>query len=78
MPDKPHPMLDLRAFRRREDRLLVIIIVAFLVLVGGVAIGLVYGWQTAAYGGACLLVGGGLFGLIWLILVLVERWSKGD
>ena len=75
MPDKPRSLLDLRAFRRQEDRRLVLVIVLFLVIVGGVAIGLVYGWSLAASGVLCLLGGAALFGLLWLILSLVERWA---
>jgi hypothetical protein len=74
MPNKPRPILDLRAWRRREDRRLVLVIMLFLVIIGGIAIGIVYGWGTAATGAMCLLVGAGLFGLLWLILVLIERW----
>ncbi len=78
MPNRSHPISDLRAFWRREDRRLVLVIVIFVILVGGAAIGLVYGWQTAAYGAVCLLGGAGLFGLLWLILSLVERWAGRD
>ncbi len=67
-------MTDLRAFRRREDRRLVFVIMAFLVVVGGLAIGVVYGWTTAGTGVICLVVGAGAFGLLWLILSLIERW----
>jgi len=44
VPNKPRPLLDLRAWQRQEDRRLIITIVLFLVIVGGVTIGLVYGW----------------------------------
>jgi hypothetical protein len=74
MPRKLRPVDDLRAFRRREDRRLVFVIMAFLVVVGGTAIGVVYGWGTAATGAICLVVGAGIIGLLWLILSLVERW----
>lgn len=74
MPDKPRSILDLRAWQRREDRRLMIVIVLFLVVVGGVAIGLVYGPGIAMTGALCLLAGAGLLGLLWLILSLVERW----
>jgi hypothetical protein len=74
MPDRPRPLLDLRAFRRREDRRLAFVIIAFLVVVGGLTIGVVYGWATAATGVICLAVGAGIFGFLWLILSLIERW----
>jgi hypothetical protein len=74
MPDKPRPTLNLRLLQRREDRRLAMVIAIFVVTVGGAAIGLVYGWSTAAWGGICLLAGAGMFGLLWLILSLIERW----
>ena len=70
-----HPPTDMRALRRREDRRLVVVVMAFLVFVGGVAIGIVYGWQTAVLGAVCLLGGATVIGLLWLILSLVERWA---
>jgi hypothetical protein len=74
MPNRLRPVIDLRAFRRREDRRLVFVIMAFLVVVGGLAIGVVYGWTTAGTGVICLVVGAAVFGSLWLILSLIERW----
>ena len=74
MPNRQRSVLDLRAFRRREDRRLVFVIMAFLVVVGGLAIGVVYGWGTAGTGVICLVVGAAVFGSLWLILSLIERW----
>jgi hypothetical protein len=74
MPGKLRSVTDLRAFRRREDRRLMLVIMAFLVVVGGATIGVVYGWQTAMTGAVCLLGGAAVIGLLWLILFLVERW----
>jgi len=74
MPNRQRSVLDLRAFRRREDRRLVFVIMAFLVVVGGLAIGVVYGWGTAGTGVICLVVGAAVFGFLWLILSLIERW----
>jgi fucose permease len=74
MPDKPRRVDDLRAYLRREDRRLVFVIMAFLVVVGGAAISIVYGWTTATTGILCLAAGAGIIGLLWLILTLIERW----
>ena len=74
MPRRPRPVIDLRMFRRREDRRLVLVIMAFLIVVGGLAIGVVYGWSTAGTGVICLVVGAAVFGSLWLILSLIERW----
>ena len=75
MSDRSHPQTDVRALRRREDRQLVIVVMTFLVVVGGAAIGLVYGWQTAVLSAVWLLGGAAVIGLLWLILSLVERWA---
>jgi hypothetical protein len=74
MPNRLRSVTDLRALRRREDRRLVFVIMAFLVVVGGLAIGVVYGWGTAGTGVICLVVGAAVFGSLWLILSLIERW----
>jgi len=61
--------------RRRTDRNLAQAVVIMLVGVGGGAIALVYGPGAAAVGVVCLLFGAGLFGLLWLILTLLEQWA---
>ena len=66
---------DPRTQRRREQRRLFWIVIGFLVVGGTIAIALVYGLPDAAQGLACLLVGAGLLGLLWLILGLLERWA---
>jgi uncharacterized membrane protein YphA (DoxX/SURF4 family) len=67
---------DLRARRRGEQRRLFWIVAAFLVVVGGITIALVYGPPAAALGLVCLLAGAGLLGLLWLILLLIERLAE--
>jgi len=78
MPNHSRSLLDLRAWRRREDRRLILIIILFLVAVGGVVIGLVYGWGTALTSVLCLAIGAAILGLLWLILLLVERWVERE
>lgn len=48
----------------------------FLVLlaVGGTLVWLLYGRAAALTMAGCLLATGGLAGLLWLILALLERW----
>lgn len=72
------PPTDLRAHRRRTDRDLALAVVIFLVGVGGAAIALVYGAGAAVLGLTCLLFGAGLFGFLWLILTLMERWADRE
>ncbi len=69
---------DYRAYRRRTDRNLALAVVIFLVGVGGALIALIYGGGAAILGGACLLFGAGVFGLVWGILTLMERWTKEE
>ncbi len=74
--DIKRPPTDYRRERRRTDRNLALAVVIFLVGVGGTLIALIYGGGAAALGLVCLLAGAGLFGLLWLILTLMERWAK--
>jgi len=65
---------DLRAERARAERHLALAVVVFLLGVGTLAIALTYGNRAAILGALCLLVGVLLFGLLWGILTLLERW----
>jgi len=76
MKDSPGEPTDLRAQRRREQRRLFWIVAAFLVVGGGITIALVYGLPAAALGLGCLLAGAGILGLLWLILLLIERLAQ--
>jgi hypothetical protein len=67
---------DLRAQRRREQRRLFWIVAAFLIVVGSITIALVYGPPAAALGLVCLLGGACILGLLWLILLLIERLAE--
>ena len=67
---------DLRGQRRREQRRLLWAVIAFLVVGGTVTIALVYGVPAAALGLVCLLAGAGILGLLWLIMLLIERLAK--
>jgi hypothetical protein len=71
-----HPPTDTRAERRRLDRNLAWAVVIFLVGVGGIAIALTYGRTAVILGVTCLAAGAALFGLLWLILTLMERWAN--
>jgi hypothetical protein len=72
-PGKP---TDLRAKRTSEQKRLFWVVIAFLTIVGSVAIALVYGQSAAALGLVCLLVGAGILGILWLILGVIERLAK--
>ena len=70
------PPTDYRAYRRKTDRNLAWAVVLLLVGGGGALIAFVYGGGAAILGVTCLLAGAGMFGLVWLILTLLERWAE--
>lgn len=74
MPGWQNQPADLRGSRRRSDRLLVTTVIAVLLVVGSIAIGLVYGWSAILSGLICLLPGAGGLLLLWLLLQLIEGW----
>jgi hypothetical protein len=49
-----------------------------LVGIGGGLVWVFYGGGAAITAVACLAAAGGLFGLLWVILTLLERWVKED
>jgi hypothetical protein len=67
---------DVRGTRRREQRRLVWIVAAFLVVVGTLVIALVYGTGPAILGLVCLLAGAAVLLLIWAALLVVERLAR--
>jgi len=74
--DSPGKPSNPRAQRKREQRRLFWAVVVFLVVGGGVSIALAYGSRAIVLGVICLLAGAGILGLLWLILLLVERLVK--
>lgn len=74
MSDERKPT-DLRTRRQREQRRLFWIVVIFLVIGGGAAITFAYGSRAVVLGVTCLLAGAGVLGLLWLILLLIDRWA---
>lgn len=49
-----------------------------LVVVGGGLVWLIYGQAAAITAVFCFLAMGGIFGLLWLILALLDRWVRED
>ena len=66
----------LRHMQQTQARL-VVAGLALLILVGGGLVWLLYGDVAAISAVSCLLVAAGLVGLLWLILVVLEKWAKG-
>ncbi len=68
------PPTNYRKTRRRQDKLLVILVIFVLVVFGAGLIGFIWGWGAALTGGLCLLGGGALIVALWLLLSLIEKW----
>jgi protein-S-isoprenylcysteine O-methyltransferase Ste14 len=71
MPERP---TDMREYRKKLERRLVVAVVVALLVVGSVVIGLVYGWQSILTGLICLVPGAAILGLLWLLLNWLERF----
>lgn len=69
---------DLDRHRQQTYGRLVFGGLSILVLVGGALVWLFYGRTAALAAAACLLTAAGLFGLLWLVLSLAERWVRED
>lgn len=72
MANKQAPT-DYRKTRRDEERRLVILVIAALVVVGTGLIGLIWGINAAFLGGVCLIGGAVLIGGLWFLLGLVQK-----
>lgn len=76
MSKKTYKPTDMRAYRKKTERQLVVATIVVLVVIGSVVIGLVYGWQSIFTALLCLLPGAGVILLIWLVLSAIERFTK--
>lgn len=77
-PVKKKPSFDTGRHRRQTQSRLVIGGLLVMLGVGGGLVWLIYGGAAAVTAVACLLGGAGIFGLLWLILTLLELWVKED
>ena len=75
---KKNRSFDTGRHRQQTQSRLVIGGLLVLLGVGGGLVWLIYGGTAAAMAVACLLGGTGIFGLLWLILTLLELWVKED
>ncbi len=76
LPDDLRPPTDMREDRRRAERALVAGVVIFLLVVGGLLIGLIYGWSALLTGLLCLVPGAALVIVLWLLLRWLEWLSE--
>jgi protein-S-isoprenylcysteine O-methyltransferase Ste14 len=68
---------DQRRHRRATERQLLGAILALLLVGGGGLIALLYGWEAALSALLCLVPGVIALLLLWGLLTLIERWTKG-
>ncbi|TFG72602.1 MAG: hypothetical protein E4H27_02315 [Anaerolineales bacterium] len=68
-----HKPTDMRAYRSRSERNLVIAVVVSFLIFGSLIIGLIYGWMSLFTAVLILLPGVGIFVLVWLLLKGLER-----
>ncbi|MDF1512408.1 MAG: hypothetical protein P1S60_01230 [Anaerolineae bacterium] len=74
--ENQHKPTDLRAYRQRTERNLVIAVVIAFLIVGSVMIGSVYGWASLFAGLLIMLPGVAVFVLLLLLLKWLERLSR--
>ena len=65
---------NIRKNRRRQEKILLWLVLFVLVVIGTTLIGLIWGLNSAFLGGVCLLSGGSLIVGLWLLLSLIEKW----
>ena len=74
MADTERPPTDIRGARKRQERRLVALVIAVLVVVGGSLIALIYGPTALITALPCLLAGAGAILILYLLFLLAERW----
>jgi protein-S-isoprenylcysteine O-methyltransferase Ste14 len=68
------PPTDYRRHRRQTEHRLAVAVVLFLLVVGSGLIAIIYGPAAGVSGFGCLLLGVGAIVLLWILLMLIERW----
>jgi hypothetical protein len=71
---KKRGSFNLDNHRRQTEVRLILIGLSILIVVGGSLVWWIYGPAAAITAVTCLLATGGIIGLLWLILKLLERW----
>jgi protein-S-isoprenylcysteine O-methyltransferase Ste14 len=75
---RPRRSFSPERHRRQTQARLILGGLLILVVVGGGLVWAIYGRAAALTAIGCLLTAAGLFGLLWMILTLLERWVKED
>lgn len=75
MPRNPRgPGRNTERFRQESDRRYLYLVLATLIIVGGLLIALIFGWETLLTALPCLVGGALLILLPWLSLSLLQKW----
>jgi hypothetical protein len=69
-----HAPTDTRRARKRQERQLLALVAAVLVVIGGGLIALIYGPSALITALPCLLAGAGAILILYLLFLLAERW----
>ena len=75
MDSPKHPPTDTRSMHKRHERQILVLVLLTLVVVGGALVGVIFGLEALLGALPCLLSGGGAILVLYLLLVLAERWS---
>jgi uncharacterized membrane protein len=75
---RPRRSFSTNRHRRQTQARLILGGLLTLMIVGGGLVWAIYGRAAALTAIGCLLTVAGLFGLLWLILTLIERWVKEE
>lgn len=75
---KKAPGFSASRYRRQTQTRLIVGGVLILLVVGGGLVWAIYGRAAALTAVSCLVAASAIFGLLWLILSLLERWVKED
>ena len=73
MPGKP---TDLRSYRKRTERNLVIGAALLFAVAGTLLVGFIYDWGAALTALLCLLPGAGILVALWLLMAGMEPFTK--
>ena len=68
-----HVPTDARRARKLQERQLLALVIAVLVIVGGGLIALIFGWEALLGSLPFLLAGAGAIGGLYLLFVVLER-----
>ncbi|MGC9358008.1 MAG: hypothetical protein ACP5GX_09080 [Anaerolineae bacterium] len=67
---------NMREYRKRTERNLLIAVVLVLIIAGGAAVGIFYGWEAVLSALVCLIPGAILIVALWLLLTGVDRITR--